>query len=312
MNGIRQVSADRFVHLLRWAAPTKSKALDDLMASLRPKVQIDTGHSRILFSADSSTNTITVGLPCTYRLQAYAYAYAIILSALETPGYLSLSSDERKNLRSPAFAILNWAVSRDLQHWLKRIEGTERPLRDIFGGAGVELPEGLLNALKNDQRDLGECWFRRAAAFILLHELAHLYYGHVKCKGYVSIHQEKDADRFAAEWLTDASQMQSIDRLANLYGIAVALLWPTLYDAFFGPRQSETQPPGHERLYQVLDQSIDRSNGDEGLLIWDSLSRILSMHCDAAGIQVQLGLMEGSPRDRVNYLIDLVSKKSPW
>jgi hypothetical protein len=171
-------------------------------------------------------------------LQAHAYAYAIAMSALGTPGYLSLSADERKRLYSPADPLLNWAVSRDLQQWLAQIEGTRRPLEDIFAGVGVKLPDGLLSSLKAEQQVLGEGLFRLASAFILLHELAHLHYGHVTCKGHVSIQQEKDADRFAAEWLTDSSQkQQSIDRMASLYGIAVALLWLTVFDVFLGPRQ---------------------------------------------------------------------------
>jgi len=235
-----------------------------------------------------------------------------MLSALGTPGYLTLSRNERKRLYSPADSLLNWAVSRDLQQWLAQIEGAQRPLEDILAGAGVKLPSGLLRSLTVDQRVLGEGLFRLASAFILLHELAHLQFGHVTCKGSVSIQQEKDADRFAAEWLVNLSQKQPIDRMANLYGISVALLWLTLFDVFFWPRQSETHPPGYDRLYQVLDQVVDRSNDDEELLIWDFLSRILFLHCDAAGIQVEAGRLQGSPRDRVNYLIDLISKKSPW
>jgi hypothetical protein len=59
----RQVSATPMVDLLRRAAPGKSKALDDLMASLHPKLQFDSDESRIMFCADSGSNTLTVGVP---------------------------------------------------------------------------------------------------------------------------------------------------------------------------------------------------------------------------------------------------------
>jgi len=308
MGAIRKVSTVPMIDLLRQAAPGKSKALDELMVRLHPNLQFDTDELRILFCAESSSNTITVGVPCTRRLQAHAYGYAIKLLALGTPG---LSLGERKKLCSHADPILNWALSRDLHQWLAQIEGTERPLEDIFAGAGVNLPNALLSSLTVDQRRMGEGLFRFALAFILLHELAHLHYRHKRDDdNFWNREQEKAADQFAAEWLTDLSQKEPIDRMANLFGIAIALLWTTVFDVFFWPRQSETHPPGYDRLYQVLDQVVDRSNDDEKLLIWDFVSRVLFAQCKAARIQVEPEPPHGLPRDRVNYLIDLISKKS--
>jgi hypothetical protein len=307
MFAIKQVNIEPMTELLRRSAQDKSKELDELMERLRPNLQFDSEELRILFCACSSSNTITVGVPCTQRLQAHAYGYAIILLALETPG---LSPNERKKLRSHAYPILNWALSRDLHQWLAQIEGTERPLEDIFAGAGVNLPNALLSSLTVDQLVMGEGLFRHALAFILLHELAHLHYRHKRDDDNFWREQEKAADQFAAEWLTDLSQ-KPIDRMANLFGIAIALLWTTVFDIFFWPRQSETHPPGYDRLYQVLDQVVDINNDNEKLLIWDFVSRILFAHCRAAKIQVEPEPTHGLPRDRVNYLIDLISKKSP-
>lgn len=281
------------------------------MVRLHPILQLDSDELRILFSAHSSSNTITVGVPCTRRLQAHAYGYAIILLALGTPGYLNLNSDERKRLYSPADPLLNWAVSRDLQQWLTQIEGTEPPLENIFSGAGIALPNGLLSSLTDNQRVMGEGLFRLALAFILLHELAHLAYGHERNDDkFWDREQEKTADQFAAEWLMDFFHEDPIDRMLKIYGIAVALLWITVFDIFFWPRQNETHPPGYGRLYQVLDQVVDSNNDNEKLLIWDFVSRILFAHCKAAKIQVEPEPTHGLPRDRVNYLIDLISKKS--
>jgi Peptidase U49 len=274
MCAIRQINEKPIIDLLQRSSPGKSKVLADLMKNLHPKFQIDSEELRILFCADTITNTITVGVPCTRRLQAHAYAYAIILMALGTPGYITLSSDERKRLYSLADPLLNWAVSRDLQQWMEQIEGIEPSLKSIFSGAGVDLPNGFLSSLTSDQRIMGEGLFRLALAFILLHELAHLHYGHRRDDdNFWNMEQEKAADQFAAEWLMDLIRENPIKRIRNLFGIAIALLWITVFDVFFWPRQKYQS--GYDRLYNVLDQVIDSSNDDEELLIWDFISRIL-------------------------------------
>jgi hypothetical protein len=309
---IRQVNAEPIIEVLRCAAPDRSVDLDKLVAELRPRFFFDSDEPRILFQADAESNTIVVGVKCTCRLQAHAYAYAVMLSVQATPGYREMSLEERVRLCRPADHFLNWAAARDLQQWLARIEGRKRSLEEILKGEGVELPDGLIGGLSVKQRALGEKLFRLASAFILLHELAHLHFGHRACKGTSSKEQEKDADRFAAEWLMRSPLAALPERSIRLFGIAVALLWLTVADVFLGPQQSDTHPAGYDRLYQALDLVVDRNDENEELLVWHFVADMLLCCLHAANIQIDAGPTQGSPRDWVNYLIDMISKRAPW
>jgi hypothetical protein len=159
---------------------------------------------------------------------------------------------------------------------------------------------------------MGRGLFRYATAFILLHELAHLHFGHQYTKGYSSIQEERDADRFAAEWLLDFtshSQEDSAGRINALLGISIALLWLTVLNVYFGPRLSFTHPEGYDRLFTVLDGLIDASNEEESSVVWYLVSCLLFVHMRHAEFKFDYSRMQGSPRDDVNYLIDLLSSK---
>jgi hypothetical protein len=221
-----------------------------------------------------------------------------------------MEADERRKLFSPADSFLTWAVGRDLQQSLKS-QGWDFDLEEIMRGSEKELPVELLPSLTRKQRILGEGLFRYASAFILLHELAHLSLGHISCKGDWSIHQEKEADCFAADWLLDSRSFGAPDphRMNVLIGMAVALLWLTVLNVYLGPHENETHPEGYDRLFQVLDHAINRDNENESSIVWFFVSNLLFVHMDNAGFDFDGSKMQGSPRDEVNYLIDILSKK---
>jgi hypothetical protein len=159
-------------------------------------------------------------------------------------------------------------------------------------------------------------FFKFATAWILLHELGHLKLGHARTEGYRSLVQEKEADRFAAEWMVDGaresrSSERDVDRLCSLFGIALALLWATVFNVYFGQSESRTHPEAYDRLFQVLDQVIDRTDEQEYFGVWQSVATLLFIHMHSAGYDFDNGdaiLMQGDPRDQVNYLIDRISK----
>ena len=309
MSAIREINGAPLFGLLRRAAPHKAQELDDLTAELRPTFLLDTEEQSILFRTNAALKTIKLGVKCTCRLQAHSVAGGIFISALSTPGYLKMSPQERSQLYAPAEPFLTWAVGRDLQQRLKQRDGTERSLDEIISGSEKDLPDDLLAALTHEQWVLGQGLFTFANAFILLHELGHLHMGHSGCAGLASILQEKDADRFAADWLLDAPSVSVARRLNCLLGMAIALLWLTVFNVFLGPGHSKTHPRGYDRLFQVLDLAISADDEVESITVWEFVSRLLFVHMDTAGFQFDPGLLQGTPREQVNYLIDLISKQ---
>jgi len=109
----------------------------------------------------------------------------------------------------------------------------------------------------------------------------------------------------------DSPELSKARRLNCLLGIAIALLWLTVFNVYLGPSHGETHPSGYDRLFQVLDQAICRDDGVEESLVWDFVSRMLFVHMDNAGFQFDTDKMQGTPREQVNYMIDLLSKQEP-
>lgn len=310
MTAIRQVSSKPLIDLLKCSSRNRSTQLDAIMAELDPQFQLDTEKETVLFEASRPPNMITIGLKCTCRLQAHAYAFGIALAALGTPGYSEMTLEKQKQLYDSADPLLNWAVSRDLREWT----GQRFSLEEIFNRKGLELPNGILGTLNKMQCTLGEGLFRTAVAFILLHEVAHLKFqhkGYNECDKYESIEQEKAADWFAADWLINSPGSSPVHRLNCLYGVAVALLWETLYNVFFGRRESNTHPEGYDRLFQTLDRAIDQTDEKEGILVWELVSRMLFTHMETSGCKIETAPPDNSPHGWANYLIDMISKMPP-
>lgn len=309
-NTIQRVDAEPIRKLLRSVSHNKVKELDALFDELNPVCELDRETERNLFQAIlGDPKIIRIGLQCTVRLEAHAHAAGVILVALGSPNFTTMEKSERDKLLAPANAIFSWAVGLDLQRWWSMQGVNVRP-EDLLPGGASKIPNEVIGELDDTQRLFGRGFFMYASAFILLHELGHLKFGHTE-----STHEnEKSADRFAAEWMSDAAtdtENEEFDRLAALYGIAVALLWLTIFNCYFGQQKSTTHPEAYDRLFQVLDQVIDPNNGDEHNMVWFFVARMLSIHMWSAGFdfdpEQDAVHMEGDPKDEVNHLINRIS-----
>lgn len=250
-------------------------------------------------------NAIRIGLKCTKRIQSHAYATAVILNAISKP------QEERQRRLAAADKLLNWAVGAELALlWGHR--GPMLPEGHVLRATDKDIPHHVLAMLGTAERSIGQGLYRYSLAWILLHELCHLRRGHSRQTGLLSWEQEKEADRFAAEWIIEAASDSPIDqrdadRLCALMGIAVSLLWPTIGNVFIGGRESRTHPEGYDRLFQVLDHVIDRTSDLEHERVWRSVATLLFIHMDSAGFNfsdTDAIHMRGGARDEVNHLIN--------
>lgn len=300
-----QANPENFRNLLKQAAPGSVAKIDELFNRLSPVFVPDRIEKKIRFRASSATNTITIGIEATHRLEAHAYAFAsIALTTREASG--ALSREQREKLYIDADACLTWAVSHDLQQAFKTPDGKLRPVDSIMAGATEEVPGNILAGMDDDQRMYGRNLFWIASAFIVLHELGHLHYGHVGCEGYLSIEQEKLADSFAAECLLEGAS--SLRRINTLFAISIALLWLTVFTVYLGKHSGKTHPQDYDRLFQILNQVLDPSDATEYLVVWNFVAEMLHVHMHNAGIEIDWGRMEGDPRQQADYLVDLLSR----
>jgi hypothetical protein len=310
MAQLEEVSEGDVRKLLATVSPNRAAELAALIDELGPVWLLDRESNQNLFQAwPGQPNQIRMGLKCSKRLQVHAYAAAVILSSVGKP------KAERDQLLAPVDRMLNWAVGVDLTRWTER-GGISLPLDHVLRATDEELPADVLPQLNKDHKTLGMGLFRYASAWVLLHELGHLTLGHTYKEGYPSLAQEKEADRFAAEWMADSAsdsrgEEREFDRLGAIFGIAIALLWLTVFNVYFGPKEAKTHPEGYDRLFQVLDQIIDRSDEQEYLAVWQSVSTLLFIHMRSASYEFDDNdalHMQGDPRAEASYLIDRISR----
>lgn len=287
MHEIEKIYPEDIRRLILEVAPNKIVKLDLVFSQINPVFYLNRTTKEFLFRANSANNSIQVGLECTINLQAHCFSAAIILCSIKDS--LDREIEEPSRNFHAAMAFMEWAVSRDLKQILQSKYQTEVDLTSIFSFADREFPTELFTHVPEDEKKFGMQLFQIASAFILLHEIAHLYYRHEAEEGVVSVEQEKDADRFASEWLlTSASQSDEevqIERLRVLIGISTALLWTTIPHVFFPFTPNKTHPPGYQRLFQVMENGIDYSDDEEGPMIWEFLRRMLIAHMDSAGFE---------------------------
>lgn len=317
MEEVERVSAQPIRSLLRKVSLDRANDVDQLFDELAPVCDLHRDEGRILFRAVSDTpNVIRIGLKCTVRLQAHAYAAAIVLARISRPEFPGMSPEYRSRLLSPASQLLTWAVAGDLQPCLRKREGFERELDQILEGAARELPQHLFSSLSEDEVIIGEGLFRYALSSILLHELRHLKLAHKGCEGSESIERENEADRFAGEWLVEAASSSAegvkIHRLQALLGIAVGLLWKTVFNVYLGEKLTNTHPQAYDRLFSVLNQFVDPDDASEYLTVWGCVSMFLFAHMCNAGFKFDSTDDEqfwADPRDLANHLIDRISRE---
>lgn len=296
MAQLEQIDDHDMRKLLLSVSQNRSVEMNSLLDDLQPVCLVDRESDRIRFQAlPGQPNQIIVGVKCAKRLHVHCCAAAVILSAIKETG----SAQDR--LVALAYKMLNWVVGLDLQGHL----GVELPAGHVLRPTGEDFPKELVAETSEADLKLGTRLYEFAFSAILLHELGHLKLGHTGEVGLRSIEQEKEADRFAAEWLTDFGQ-RNVDRMGALLGTALALLWLTIFNVFLGRRQSETHPEGYDRLFQVLDQIIDTSNELECLAVWEFVRRMLRAHMSSAGFELDEAVHD-NPRDEVSRLIDRIS-----
>ncbi|MEX2185146.1 MAG: phage exclusion protein Lit family protein [Pirellulales bacterium] len=305
-----EIKREDLVKILARVANSPSRDINELIDEIDARFYVDRVAESFLFRARiGKPNLVTVSLKASIQLQAHSYAYGVLLAAFGNPGFRQMGDAERRKLLEPADHFLNWAVGQDAQRWLAK-RGEQLPDDHILAVAAARPPDDVLNRLTETQLMFCVGLFNYAMTFIILHEIGHLKLHH----GASTPEHEKAADRFAAEWLSDAASESKTDieanRLVALCGIAVALLWITTPRVYLGPSSSDSHPEAYDRLWQVLEHIIETE--DERELVWYFVSNVLFLHIHTAGYEFDdsdLPRMQCPLHEQVNYLIDRISKQ---
>lgn len=190
--------------LIKRVAPERAAQLEANVADLGVTFRIDENEERIFFRADPQNKIIVVGSKCLARLWIHAFAtftifYDTVALKTRDPEGTTLDLRSSDRLRKAA-ALLKWAVKADVQVKLSDQIGVNPEL--------LLLPQELKDVFFGDNfardKQVADDHAFLALGFILLHELAHVRFGHTAQEHLRKVEQEKEADQFAAQWLLDS------------------------------------------------------------------------------------------------------------
>lgn len=297
---------DFVLGLMKERTPEKADALQSVIDSHHIGFCFDETEERVFFTSQAETGQIRIGLTCSTRLMAHAFAYlsanfAQIEKARNVVHGLPIPPDYDQRLQA-AGELLTWTVTQDVKCKLPRYARNLVP---------DHLPDDLVQllgkCLQPKHHDVAGELFANALVWILYHEIAHIQMGDSKCDGYESIEQEKRADRMAADWMLDSNQIEPVDQWKRQVGIAIALGWLTAPTVYLGPGSMTTHPHGYDRLFQIIDRVVEPEQAD----VWMFVQMILVLHVHNRQLRVDESRMGASFRDNCNYLIDIISKLPP-
>jgi len=303
------------VDLMKSVAPEKATQVDAHIRRFNVIFERDDQAARIRFftrpTRDQTSRIIGVGIRCLPRLWATAYAYLELyqVAADESAGRQEGGAVDIELAARPALdvarGLLTWATQNELK--VRGDDARGGTLEGFEEHPPKELPEPYAPGLDGSTQHIATELSHIALAFILHHELAHIYCGHIglnedlvrwlkmrirnekrKKKAALEreleweysghIQNEKQADTEAANWLL--GNADTPDKLfKRSLGVAIALSWLAVSDAYIGPTNSPAYPPGYDRLYQTLMKYLD----DPDHPTWAVTAFVLMLHLQNAG-----------------------------
>ena len=269
---IRVLDEDIISSLLR-IAPEREKELLDFRDKYDPKV-VFFNKSGFSFSVNTKENQIRLPTQSLEFLWCASYVYYLIYKKYtdcqqsDKTAQFDLHGDSE--LRS-GMDLYRWSISNlkspDSERWL---DETARPAKACSYPTEYELVADEL--------------FLSAIAWILHHEIAHIYNDHpnAPCSDCESREQEKEADRSATNWILGEEICTKKITKRGL-GIAIAVLTITTQDLLSGEFKETTHPKSFERLFDALDENFDNDH-----VVYAFSVIILQVHMALAGQQIDL------------------------
>ena len=308
---------EAFTAFLTRIVPEHAADLSQIIAAQSITFRIDDADERIKFTSGSQPagpQPIVIGRKGLARL--WAHSFSSFLG-------LKLFHERQQGAAGPTrFPVARWQIqtANEALHWAMRADvnlkyaqryklnySPPHPPASLLSGAGVGAEFVTATAAGV---------FDNALAFLMLHEVAHILNRDTKvdCEAETpfadpdpddvnaSIHQEKRADRWAAERMLGVEGKDEAVRLLRRMGAATATLWLTAIRVYID-HVPGSHPPAWDRLYETLNPYLDEVDP-----VWGFVVISLMVHLHTAG-RVPNELPDlGPDRESVNRLLDHVSR----
>ena len=269
-------------------APEKKSEISKLYEKYEPKFCYSNIQD-FSVSVDTSTSRVTMSVYTLEYLWAACYTYYLIYQKYQTANRDGASEFDLHG-DSELVAVMKF------YKW-----GQTRVTKGSNITAWVDTYPNPKNtdSLSQVANELFLC----ALAWILHHEIAHVYHAHPNIAGSneESREQEKEADASATNWIMNAVTDQAMVKKRGL-GISIAILAMTAQDILSGNFDKETHPRSFERL----DNALVSYFNDEDHVVYAFSTTILHVSMTLSGLPIDLGSEQDTWKDHfVNCLISL-------
>ncbi len=268
---IRVLDKD-IINSLSRIAPEHQKKLEELIVEFDPEA-VFTDDEGFGFRVDTKNKAIKIPTVALEYLWVAFYTFYLTYQKYteaqesNTGKFFHLQSDPELKLALEMYEWSNNSLTNiNRVCWKEHYPSPEKKTEDI------ESNESVATEL-----------FLCAIAWILHHEIAHIYHHHPN-KPYSnteSIDQEKEADISATKWIlgniTDPKTLQK-----RGIGVAIAVLAITSQDILSGGFTSTTHPKSFERLYDAIDPYFIDANHT----VYAFITIILHLHMTIRGLKV--------------------------
>ena len=250
------------------AAPEKAETLYDRVKHITLNFVFEP-HDKagyFEFSASPRSSIINIHQGALELLWAASFAFSVLFQTCrdsQQNGRDRVNATDFPHLQE-AFRLYGWALNK------------------CSRGASEPWPEGFPSPGDGDlQVKLATELFLVAVGWILLHESAHILFGHkIKGPSELKKREEAGADRFATEWLLKGVTDRKFIQKRSL-GIAIANLTLMALDL----RAKRLDLPEHPRSVERLNANLRNYLSDEdGELVYALVIAVLQAHFSIFGV----------------------------
>lgn len=290
---IRVLDQDIINSLVR-ISPENKDELEQFRIKFEPKATF-TSDSGFRFRVNTKTKNIIIPTVALEYLWCSSYTFYLI--------YIKYTQRQEKG----NFDMFHLQSDPELALALEMYKWSSDSLADKKSNwkDNFPSPSNTSSKDKESHESIATELFLCAIAWILHHEIAHIYHEHpneeTHKKG--SINQEREADSSATKWILGSITDENLIQKRGL-GVIIAILAITSQDILSGKFNNTTHPKSYERLFDAIDPYFK----DENHIVYAFSTIILHTHMVISNTDIELNKSNPSWKDDFTDCLLMMSR----